>query len=124
MVDELEDMPAGVVGLRVRGELSRDDYRTVIEPALRAAVARGEVRLLLVAGPDFERMELGARIEDAKANLRLGLGHHSAWKRTAIVSDLDWVRRAFALLGWLAHVEVRVWRMDEEQQARAWVAAD
>lgn len=42
MVHTIQDMPAGTVGLRVTGELTRDDYRGVIEPALRDAVASGE----------------------------------------------------------------------------------
>lgn len=122
MIERIDDMPAGTIGLRASGELTREDYRDVVEPALREAVEAGEVRLMFVAGPEFERMDVGARIEDAKANLRLGLGHISAWKRGAIVSDAEWIRKAFALLGWLAPVEIRVWKLDEEQQARAWVA--
>ncbi len=124
MVHKIKDMPAGTVGLRVTDDLTRDDYRDVIEPTLRDAVASGEVRLLLVAGHGFDHMAVGARIKDAKTNLRLGLGHLSAWKRSAIVSDTEWVRKAFTLLGWLTPVEIRVWRSDEESQAKAWVSAD
>jgi len=50
MVHKIQDMPAGAVGLRVKSALTGDDYRNVIEPTLRDAVASGEVRLLLVAG--------------------------------------------------------------------------
>ncbi|MGB0092659.1 MAG: STAS/SEC14 domain-containing protein [Solirubrobacteraceae bacterium] len=124
MVHKIQDMPPGTVGLRVTGELTREDYRGVIEPALRDAVASGEVRLMLVAAEGFDTMTAGARIEDAKTNLSLGLGHLSAWKRSAIVSDSEWVRNAFTLLGWLTPVEIRVWRSDEESQAKAWVSAD
>ena len=79
---------------------------------------------MLVAGQEFDHMSIGAGIEDAKTNLRLGLVHLSAWKRSAIVSGTGPVRRAFTLLGWLTPAKIRVWRCDEERQAKSWVSAD
>jgi hypothetical protein len=32
MVERIDDMPAGVVGFRASGKLSRADYRDVMEP--------------------------------------------------------------------------------------------
>lgn len=37
MVERIDDMPAGTIGFRASGKLSRDDYREVMEPGLRAA---------------------------------------------------------------------------------------
>jgi hypothetical protein len=72
-------MPALTIGFRASGELAREDYRDVVEPTLREAVAAGGVRLMLVAGPEFEGMSIGApdrRRESespprARAHLRL-----------------------------------------------------
>jgi hypothetical protein len=46
MIERIEDMPAGTVGLRASGKLTRDDYRQVLEPALNEGVEAGELRLL------------------------------------------------------------------------------
>lgn len=121
MVEKIEDMPPGTIGFRASGEVTREDYRQVLEPALREAVEAGEVRMLYVVDSEF-KMDAGAFKEDAKTGLEIGLRHHSAWKRTALVTDVEWVRAAVRLLAFMAPGEVRVWGMDELEQAREWVA--
>jgi hypothetical protein len=122
MVEPIEKMPPGTIGFRAVGELTREDYREVLEPALRAAVEAGEVRMLFVVPDKFE-MDTGALIEDAKTGLELGLGHLSAWKRIAVVTDAGWVQRAIKSFGFMVPGEVKVWGLDGLDEARAWVAA-
>ena len=121
MVERIDDMPQGTVGFRASGEVTREDYRRVLEPALRDAVESGEVRMLYLLDSGFE-MDGAAVLEDAKVGLTLGLGHLSAWKRTAVVTDVDWVRRAVRLFAWMAPGEVKVWGLDGLLAAREWVA--
>ena len=54
---------------------------------------------------DFEGLEPGAWFEDIKTGLGLGIGHHSAWKRSAIVTDVEWVGKAFNLFAWMTPKE-------------------
>lgn len=122
MVEKIEDMPPGTIGFRATGEVTRDDYREVLEPALREAVETGEVRMLYVVDSEF-KMSPGAFREDAKTGLEIGLRHHEAWKRTALVTDVEWVKNAIRLFAWMAPGEVRVWGMDGLNQAREWVAS-
>jgi len=121
MVERIDDMPQGTVGFRASGGVTRENYRRVLEPALREAVGSGEVRMLYVVESDFE-MDGGAVLEDAKVGLTLGLGHLSAWKRTAVVTDVDWVRRAIRSFAWMAPGEVQMWGLDGLAEAREWVA--
>jgi SpoIIAA-like len=121
MIEPIGDMQAGTIGFRASGEVTREDYRRVLEPALREAVQSGEVRMLYVVEADFE-MDGSAVLEDAKTGLKLGLGHISAWKRTAVVTDVEWVRRAVRLFAWMAPGEVGVWRLDQLAEAREWLA--
>ena len=123
MVEKIEDMPAGTVGFRATGEVTRDDYREVLEPALREAVESGDVRMLYVVDSEF-KMSPGAFREDAKTGLEIGLRHHEAWKRTALVTDVEWVKNAIRLFAWMAPGEVRVWGMDGLAEAREWVAGE
>ncbi len=89
MIERIEEIPAGVVGFKVIKELTADDYRDQIEPALAEAAEAGDVRLLFEIDDGFG-MDAGAVIEDAKTGLKLGLGHMKSWKRTAIVTDVEW----------------------------------
>ena len=121
MVERIEDMPAGTIGIRASGKLTREDYRAVLEPALREAVDAGEVRCLFLL-TDFEGLEAGALLQDAKTGLNLGIGHHSAWKRLALVTDADWVAKAMHMFAWLTPGEVMICAPDELEKARSWVA--
>ena len=114
-------MPAGTIGFKVVEKLTGDDYREQIEPALGEAAARGEVRLLFEIDAGFG-MDAGALIEDAKTGLKSGLGHMKAWKRTALVTDVDWIRKAIKAFGFMAPGEVRAFEPGELGAAKAWVA--
>jgi hypothetical protein len=123
MVERIEDMPARTIGFRASGKLAPGDYTEVLAPTLREAVEAGEVRMLFVLS-DFEELEPRAWLEDAKTGFELGFLKHSAWKRSAIVSDADWVKKAFRMFAWMTPGEVKVFDLDQEDEARAWVAAD
>jgi SpoIIAA-like len=121
MIERIEGMPAGTVGLRASGKLSRDDYRNVLEPALEEGVASGELRLLFVLA-DFDGLEHGAWIEDAKTGLNAWVRDHAAWKRFALVTDVEWVAKAMRMFTWLTPGEVLVRDLGGLEEARDWVA--
>jgi hypothetical protein len=121
MVERIEEMPAGTIGFRVVSDLTADDYRDQIEPALAAAAEAGEVRLLFEIGAGFG-MDAGAVIEDAKTGLKLGLGHMKSWKRTAIVTDVEWIRKSIKAFGFMAPGEVRAFGLEQLGAAKVWVA--
>jgi hypothetical protein len=121
MVERIAEMPAGTIGFKVLADLSADDYREQIEPALAEAVEKGDVRLLFEIDSNFG-MDAGAVIEDAKTGLKLGLGHMKAWRRTAIVTDVDWIRKAIKAFGFMAPGEVKVFALTELGAAKLWIA--
>ncbi len=123
MIERTEDMPEGTIGLRATGSVSREDYRSVIEPAIAEAVAAGrDLRMLYQIGPGFEKLEAGALWEDTKTGVRDGIGHMHSWKRTALVTDVDWLLHAMRLTGWMAPGEVGVYHLDQVEEAKEWVA--
>ena len=123
MIESIEGMPEETFGFRLSGEVSRADYDTVLIPALEKAFARGSVRCLCQLGPEFEGYEAGAVWEDLKTGARFGVGHHSAWKRMALVTDVEWVRHMVSLFGWMAPGELKLFPLDQLEEAKAWVAA-
>lgn len=122
MVERIEDMPPRTIGLRASGKLSVDDYRDALEPALREGVESGELRLMFVL-TDFDGLEPGAWIEDAKTGLGAWVHDRSTWKRFALVSDVEWVAKAMRMFAWMAPGEARVFDLGQEGEARTWVAA-
>ena len=121
MVERIEEMPAGTIGFKVVSDLTGDDYREQIEPALAEAAEKGDVRLLFEIDSNFG-MSAGAVMEDAKTGLKLGLGHMKAWKRTAVVTDVDWIRKAIKAFGFMAPGDVQVFDLAELGAAKVWVA--
>jgi hypothetical protein len=122
MVARIDDMPTGTIGFRASGKLTRDDYREVLEPVLRGAAESGEIRMLFSLTA-FEGLEPAAWFDDIKTGLGLGIGHHSAWTRSAIVTDVDWVGKSFQFFAWMTPGEVKVFPLEEMQAAKTWVAA-
>jgi hypothetical protein len=122
MAEVIQDMPAGTLGFRVSGHLTREDYTSVLVPPLRAAVEGGErLRVLYAIGPELH-MEPRALMEDLKVELGFGVRHHEAWERIAVVTDLDWLWRAFGLFSWMVPGEMRMFHESELDQAKAWLA--
>jgi len=122
MVEALEEMLPGTIGFRASGRVTADEYREVLLPAVKAAVESGEVRMLFAVGPGFERFEPGALVQDSKIGLTLGISHWQSWKRTAVVTDVDWVEHSVRMFTWLAPGDVKLFDLDDLDEAKAWVA--
>jgi hypothetical protein len=122
VIERLDGMAGGTIGFRVTGRVTREEFLDVLEPPLRAAVEAGEVRMVFALGPGFEGLDLGALAEDTKAALSLGFGHVHAWKRLALVTDVDWVARAWHMFAWMTPAVVGVYPLDRLDDAKAWVA--
>ena len=117
MLQPLPDLPAGVIGFEVDGELHADDYKQTLLPAVDEAAAGDGVRLVLVF-TKFEGLSAGAFAQDFK----LGARHLSAWKRTALVTDIEWMTHLVSIFGWMTPGEFRHFPLDERAAAIAWAA--
>ena len=124
MIERLRDMPTGTIGFRVDGEVERDDYDELLVPELRRALESGGGLRTLYVIEDLDEIEPGALWADAKLGFDLGVRHHDAWVRSAIVTDIDWMARATKLFAWMIPGEARVFPLAELEQAKAWVAGD
>ncbi len=112
-------MPAGTIGFRSEDELTEADFRKVIGPALEQAVTAGEVRLLLVTPPNFGGSDV--RLTADRVKQLANLGHRTDWKRIAIVTDSGWLRRSSRLWSRMVPVETKLFKPDEEPEARTWL---
>jgi hypothetical protein len=117
MITELSELPAGVIGFEVTGTVMAEDYRDVVLPALERAAADGEVRFVVVI-PQFHGMSGGALWQD----LNVGIEHFRAWKRIALVTDIEWIDRMTSMFGWMTPGELRHFPLAQREDAIAWVA--
>ena len=122
MIERLRDMPPGTVGFRAAGEIEAEDYDEVLVPELRRAVEAGDGLRTLYLIDDLDEIEPGALWADSKLGFDLGVRHHDAWVRSAIVTDIHWMARATKLFLWMIPGEARVFPRAELEQAKAWVA--
>ena len=119
MIKELSDLPPGVIGFEISGTVHADDYRDVVLPAVQRAYASDEFRFVIVI-PEIHGMTGGALWQD----LKVGVEHLHAWKRIALVTDIDWVRHMTALFGWMTPGEVEVFPLAQREEAIAWAAGN
>ena len=122
MVAAIADMPSGTLGFRVAGRMTRRDYVQALVPPLRERLAAGERLRVLYVIESGLRMDPGAVWEDLKLEAELGIRHREAWERIAVVTDLQWLWRAFELFSWMVPGEMRLFHEAELPEATTWVA--
>lgn len=121
MIERIDDMPAGTIGLRAAGTLTKDDYIRVLEPAIQEGVDSGRLRLLFELD-DFDGLAEGAWAEDAKTGMRTYLKDRKTWHRFALVTDVEWVAKATKGFAWMIPGESKVFPLDSVDEATTWVA--
>jgi hypothetical protein len=122
-VVEMLEMPAGSIGFRVSGKITRDEYQAFLPPVNQAIAEGRRLNFLIETADDFSGLDAAALWDDVKAAGSIGLGHHSSWHRIAVVTDKDWMRHAVSAFGWLSPGELKVFEPGQLDEAKAWVSA-
>ena len=121
MIEVLSDMPKGVAGIRVSGRLRGEDLRH-FKPAMDELLESGEIRIVEVIASDYEGFGPGGLAEDLKLGFGTLFKHHSAFKRTAVVTDKEWIAHTLHALAWMVPGEVALFGLDELERAKEWAA--
>ena len=121
MIEALQDMPAGVAGIRVSGKVTGDEI-SQFKPEMEKLLGSEEVRIVEVIAPDYEGFGRGGLVEDLKAGFGTLIQHHSAFKRIAIVTDKEWVGHTVHAIGWMVPGELEVFGLDDLERAKQWAA--
>jgi hypothetical protein len=120
MLTKVSDLPDSVLGFRASGELTSDDYRNVLVPAVQAALqTRDKLRLLYLLGDDVTGFTPGAAWQDTK----VGMAHPTRWEKIAIATDKEWLRHSVDIFGYLIPGEIKAFTTAQEADARAWVTS-
>lgn len=121
MIELLPNMPAGVTGIRVSGRISGDDLRE-LKPTVESLLQGDEIRIVEVIASDYEGFGPGGLIEDLKLGFGALIKNHGAFKRIAVVSDLEWVSRMMHAFAWLVPGELEIFGADDLDRAAQWAA--
>jgi hypothetical protein len=117
MLQPLPDLPPGVIGYEVVGKLESADYRDILLPAIEHAASVDDIRIVIEIS-ELSGMSGGAVWEDMK----MGVEHWRAWKRIAVVTDIDWMTHAVQWFGWMTPGDVKHFALVDRAAALAWVA--
>ena len=73
---------------------------------------------MVIVISEFDGLSAGALWED----LKMGVQHTRAWKRIALVTDVEWMRHMTSMFGWMTPGEVKHFPLAARTEAIAWVA--
>jgi hypothetical protein len=119
MIELMTDLPDHVLEVKASGEVTADDYKSVLVPAIEEMLAgRRSMRLLYVLGDDFEGFDGGAAWEDAK----VGMKHLTSFERVAVVTEADWIEKMVKAFGFAMPGEVRAFGGNDLEAAENWIA--
>lgn len=119
MITLLENLPDNVLGVEATGEVTGEDYKETLVPAIESQREKyGKVRLLCVLGGEYEGFTVGALWEDEKLIDK----HPFSWEKIAIATDSSSIRRATKMLGWMIPGDVKLFAADEVDKAKDWIS--
>ena len=117
MIQKIETSD-NVVAFRAIGEVTANDYKTVIAPAVKSLVEKiNEINLLLVIDTELENFTALAWLEDAM----IGLRNLGKWNRAAIVTDSENAISFTKGFCYIVPGEFRGYKKEKFPEALSWV---
>jgi nucleotide-binding universal stress UspA family protein len=118
MIEVLSGFPPTVLAFACKGHVTRQDYETVLIPAVEQALTQHEkVRLYYQIDPGFTGIEPGAMWDDFK----VGMEHLFRWDRIAVVTDVEWIRYTFNAFSFVIPCTTQVFRLEKAPTAKEWI---
>ena len=120
MIEMMQDVPDNVLAMTAIGQVTGEDYETVIIPMVEEKLkTHDKLRLLYYISPEFSDYTAAAMWDDAK----IGFQHFTNWEKIAVVTDEKWIVRAVKAFGFMMPGEVKLYGNKQLDEAKAWVAA-
>lgn len=119
MIQQITDVPSNVSAFRAIGEVSEDDFKTVIIPIVNRLVEEtDQLNYMLVLDTSVKNFTAGAWWQDAL----LGLKNITKWNRVAIVSDSDGINSFTDIFSVFIPGEFRGFYPEQLKVAIDWVS--
>jgi hypothetical protein len=112
-----ENSASKVIEITIDGEVNQESFDKLAATLEQRIQEWGEVSLL------EEVREIGkVGLSNFWKDLKFGIDHRKDFKKAAVVTDITWVRAVSNFFSPLVDVEIEVFRLDEIDQARRWLA--
>jgi hypothetical protein len=120
MFKRIPSAPPGIIAFDAEGKITDSDYKTILVPAVEAAIKEhGKARILVRFGPEFETYTAHAMLDDAV----FGTAHYTAFERIAMVTDIGWLANSMRFFAPFIPGKMRVFPLASLDEAMAWTAA-
>ena len=118
MIEQLTGFPDNILGFVCKCHVTRDDYETVLVPAVTEALKKHDkLRLYYETAADFSGIDPGAMWTDFKT----GVEHLTRWERMAVVTDVDWIKHTMQFFSFMMPGTTKVFPLSQAAAARAWI---
>jgi hypothetical protein len=118
MLKSIDLAADNAIGFSASGEVTAEDYETVLIPAVEELLQREKkIRFLYHLGPEFTGFTIGAMWDDTK----IGYRHIGAWERIALVTDVGWLRKSVSLISFTIPGEVKLFANEDLAEAMRWI---
>ncbi len=119
MLEIIQGMPDNVVAVSARGNVTGDDYDTLLIPVIEGKLKTHEkIRLIYVLGPEYTGFTAGAMWDDAK----IGIRHLTAYEKVAVVTDVNWISGAVKFFAFMCPCQVKIFGNDSLAEAKVWIS--
>ncbi len=118
MIKPIENLPDNIIGFRYEGEVTNEDYKTVLYPVVEAALKKTkELKMLLEITESFAKFTLHAAWDDAA----IGFKYFRDWKKIAFLSDKEWLNHTIKALSFLTPGQSRTFATNQMEEAISWL---
>ncbi len=118
MITPIANLPPNMVGFRASGQVTKDDFKPVIQQVEALVEKTDKLNYLLVLDTSPKDFTAGAWLEDGL----LGIKNLTKWNRAAIVTDSEEVIQFTDVFSKLMPGEFRGFHKDELQNAIDWTS--
>ena len=118
MIEILDGSGNRILGVRLTGRVTDDDYEKTFIPALNKIIAEyGKVSCLYFMDEGFEGWDVGAMWEDAK----FGVSHRDDFDKIAVVGGPAWAQWASKVAAYMISGRLRTFSIEELGLAWDWI---
>jgi len=120
MVEILSGSKGNILGIKVGGKLTDQDYREVLIPTLEGVIkTHGKGRFLCCIDDTFSGMELEAMLDDTRFYLK----HRNDIEKMALVGGQKWIEMLTKLFAHFMAADVKTFPAESLEEAWDWIAS-
>lgn len=119
MIQQLDNLPANMVGFKATGEVTEEDFANTVMPKVKELIDKTDkLNYMLVLDTSIKNFTAGAWFKDAI----MGVKHLTKWNRAAIVTDVEGIRTFTSVFSVLMPGEFKGFEHKDLQAAIDWAS--